>query len=264
MRAFALILAVALVQGTIASTNHNLFKGLINNVEPRGLEQTINNTLECIKKTLIEGDEEIGITKFVPLIVEEATFDLGDLGLENINGIVNLKDLTVYGIPNWLVSHLKVAITIIPIGAKIEVNMEWPQLDLVGKYDVDSTILGHEIKGAGKIVASATQFSFQLKLHATLKGKQISLKTFNLRPAIEAAALEMDQLSVDGEEKSEIIKEGASNLPNFIKENLDEIEKKLGETVIEFVNGLGAGEEGGEGGEQEPSVIQKLMEKCMK
>ncbi|XP_017777889.1 PREDICTED: uncharacterized protein LOC108563662 [Nicrophorus vespilloides] len=216
-------------------------------------ENKINQTLECVKGILLNGDEELGFPSLDPLVVDAVEKDLTELGIPSVSGHVSLKNLRVEGIAGWKTTHLKVTVTIIPMGAKVEITLLFPKGSLVGDYDIDAHYADTNVKGVGHVEASHVDFQIAVKLQATLK--KIGLKTLTIVPSLKDAKLELGELLVNGEDKSGVITDFVAKLPAVIKEKQKEIGEALSKKIMDAINNAP------EGGSGAGSVILDIINK---
>lgn len=128
--------------------------------------------LQCLRNTLNNGDEEIGIPSFNPLKIKDINIDLNFLKFLGIKGHIMIKDFQLSGIPNWDLQQFKIRITVFPPGAKAVVKMSWAAVNVSGTYEADLNIFGHTIVGSGSISGDLSKLGFELhlKLRAGLNG----------------------------------------------------------------------------------------------
>ncbi|XP_074041047.1 protein takeout isoform X2 [Leptinotarsa decemlineata] len=176
---------------------------------------------------ILKGDKKLGIPNLLPLVVPHILVDAG----KNLK--IAFEDIHVFGLDGIDLKQVKIDIKT----RKATLKLDVPQLELIGKYEVDGKLLVLPIKGKGDVNMTAIgghyQYDFEFSTER-INGIDhlVVLDNDVLKFELEGAKIRLDNL-FDGD------KVLGEQMNTFLNDNWKDVIDELGGAVSQTVRSLG-------------------------
>lgn len=255
MRSVIIVLVAALAMGHAriapVSTQQNPLTARI-------MEEEVREFVGCVQDILRSGLPEHNLPSFDPLDAEAILLDLNSLEIPELAGLLNLANVHLAGAVNWEITNLKISVTIIPIGAKIDITLTWGAVSGHTDYTGDITVGTTNLFGSGNGDFEATEFSIEAHTKVKISPK-LEILELSIRPHIDTFRTTITGLFNDeelSEQWSQAMTEGAAA---WLNEHAQIIDERLSAAIMNAINNAVPGEPGEPG---EENIITIIMEMC--
>ncbi|XP_071052750.1 uncharacterized protein [Onthophagus taurus] len=219
-------------------------------VHQRAFEDTINETLNCIRYNLENGLPEFNFSSVKTVSVDDFYLNVDNLNFTGASGYAHVHDLTFTGLTSFYAPEITGTVSMIPMGYQLDINFVFQNFDLNTLYDLEMIVDGMHVHGDGNLNWKMGDLSLRLSVFLSLSDP-LEIQNLSILVNIGSSHAEISGWFND-DEHSAIFTDLFNNylVPAWVNQQPEDIDEALSPLIQDYINSmLAPGDEGGEGGE---------------
>lgn len=98
---------------------------------------------------------------------------------------MQLNELQLQGLSNVKVQEAKLTPQVLPVGARMQIKIVWPNVNLFSDYSSNVTILGRPLNATGNSTGALNEFAIDINAKITESASGPKVQYLSVKPTLD-------------------------------------------------------------------------------